>query len=89
MLADRLGVPQSTIARWERGRARPSLERVRDAVRACGLELELALTEVDHSLTPLIDEHLRMTPAERLAQNTHMVNLIEGARARTAASADG
>ncbi len=38
-LGERLGKAQSVIARWERGDATPSLETLREVVRACGLEL--------------------------------------------------
>ena len=87
-LGRRLGKPQSVIARWERGRATPSLDTLLEVIRACGLELEYRLVPRDASNLSLIEQHLRMTPAERLAQNTHMVNLIDGAR-RLAASRDG
>jgi hypothetical protein len=79
-------MPQSTIARWERGKVKPSLDSVRRAVRACGLDLDVRLVRRDDSLDSLIDRHLRMTPGERLAQNNHLVNLIDGARALIADS---
>ena len=85
-LASRLGVPQSTVARWETGRIEPSFENVARAVRACDLELALQVAPVDHELRALVDEHLRMTPAERFAQNSHLVNFVEGARRRMAAA---
>jgi transcriptional regulator with XRE-family HTH domain len=65
-LADRLKRPQPTIARWESGRHVPSLETVREVARACGLELSYGLAERDDSYGPLIDEQLRLSPAERL-----------------------
>jgi transcriptional regulator with XRE-family HTH domain len=87
-LADRLGVPQSTIARWETGRIAPSFEKVVLAVRACDLDLSVRLVDRDDELCALVDAHLRLTPSERLAQNNHLVNFIEGARRRMAAAAD-
>jgi transcriptional regulator with XRE-family HTH domain len=87
-LADRLGVPQSTIARWETGRIAPSFENVVRAVRACDLDLSVRLVDRDDELRALVDAHLRLTPSERLAQNSHLVNFIEGARRRIAAAAD-
>ena len=86
-LADRLGVPQSTIARWETGRIAPSFENVVRAVRACDLDLSVRLVDRDDELRALVDAHLRLTPSERLAQNSHLVNFIEGARRRMAAAA--
>ncbi len=81
-LAARLGVPQSTIARWETGRIEPSFANVVRAVRACDLQLSVALDPVDYELEALIDESLRMTPAQRFAQNTHLVDFVDGARRR-------
>jgi transcriptional regulator with XRE-family HTH domain len=64
-LGVRLGKAQSVIARWERDDVSPSLETVRDVVRACGLDLLFFMSKFDDSNVTIIDEHLRMTPAER------------------------
>lgn len=66
-LADRIGRPQSTVARWERGVQAPSIDTTREIVRACGLELTVGLARYDDSYHPLIDAQLRLSPAERLA----------------------
>jgi transcriptional regulator with XRE-family HTH domain len=66
-LATRLGKTQSVIARWEHGDALPSLETVREIIRACGLELTFFLSKFDDSNVTIIDDHLRMTPAQRFA----------------------
>lgn len=42
-LAERLGVPQPQVARWESGRSLPSLERVEAVLAACGLDLLISL----------------------------------------------
>lgn len=65
-LAERLGVPQSTVARWERGRAAPSLDTVVRAVRACGFDVDLRLVPYDESETRLIEHHVAMSPTERV-----------------------
>ena len=83
-LASRLGIPQSTVARWETRRIEPSFANVARAVRACDLHLSVTLPPVDHELEALIDESLRMTPAQRFAQDPHLVNLADGARPRMA-----
>ena len=83
-LASRLENPQSTVARWETRRIEPSFANVARAVRACDLHLSVTLPPVDHELEALIDESLRMTPAQRFAQNSHLVNLVDGARRRMA-----
>jgi len=66
-LGVRLGKAQSVIARWERDEVSPSLETVRDVVRACGLDLTFFMSKFDDSNVTIIDQHLRMTPAERFA----------------------
>lgn len=66
-LADRIGRPQSTIARWERGVQVPSIDTTREIVRACGLELTVGLARFDDSYLPLTDRQLSLEPAERLA----------------------
>jgi len=67
-LASRSGVAASLIGRYERYEVVPSLERLRELLRACGLELSFRLANVDsteHDRT-LIERELRRTPAERL-----------------------
>lgn len=66
-LGARLGKAQSVIARWERDDVSPSLETVRDVVRACGLDLTFFMSKFDESNVTIIDQQLRMTPAERFA----------------------
>ncbi len=83
-LAARLGVPQSTIARWETGRIATSFDNVVRAVRACGLELVTQLAPADPQLATLVDEYLRMSPAERFAQNSYLVDFVDGARRQMA-----
>jgi transcriptional regulator with XRE-family HTH domain len=66
-LGSNIGKPQSVIARWERGDVVPSFETLRQVVRGCGLEVHFHLSRFDDSNYTIIDEHLRMTPAERYA----------------------
>jgi transcriptional regulator with XRE-family HTH domain len=66
-LGEAIGKPQSVIARWERGDVQPSLETLREVVRGCGLDLTFFMSKLDDSNITIIDEHLRMTPAERFA----------------------
>lgn len=58
--------PQSAIARWERGRVAPSLETLRNVVRACGLELYVSLYNYDDSYVPFIERNLELSPADRV-----------------------
>lgn len=66
-LGARLGKSQSIIARWERDDVSPSLETLRQVVRACGFDLTFFMSKFDDSNVTIIDQHLRMTPAERFA----------------------
>jgi hypothetical protein len=66
-LGHRLGKAQSVIARWERGDVLPSMETVRVVARACDLDLTFHLSRYDDSNFTIIDQHLRMTTAERFA----------------------
>lgn len=67
--------PQSAIARWESGRVEPSLETLRELIRACGLELSFAIYEYDDSYVPFIEHHLEMSPADRVR---HMADVARG-----------
>jgi hypothetical protein len=76
-LGARLGKAQSVIARWERDDVSPSLETLRDIVRACGLELTFFMSKFDDSNVTIIDEHLRMTPSQRFADLMARVQFTE------------
>ena len=65
-LAERMGKPQSMIARWELGHDVPRLDSLVAIANACGVSLDLTMrghADVDRAQ---IREHLRLTPAERL-----------------------
>jgi len=66
-LGSKIGKPQSVIARWERGDVVPSFETLRQVIRGCDLELHFHLSRFDDSNATVIDEHLKMTPAQRFA----------------------
>ncbi len=68
-LAERAGVTQPVISRAEASGANPQIATLDRLLRAAGARLELAAPEVR---IPDVDEgqlleHLRLTPAERLA----------------------
>jgi len=81
-LGARLGKAQSVIARWERGAVQPSLETVRDVVRACELDLTFHLSKFDDSNVTIIDQHLAMTPAQRFAELPARVRFHDSLGAR-------
>ena len=76
-LGERAGKAASAISRWERAGAQPSLETLRELVRAAGFELTAALAPSDeHDLT-LIRRSLRQTPQARLAEMVQAVRALE------------
>lgn len=68
VLADRLGVPRSQLARWEGGGNEPGLATVRRVLHACGFDLSLALVpyEPDEEREERLRDLQRLTPQERL-----------------------
>lgn len=80
-LANRLGTHQPVIARWEGGKTEISYRNVVRAVRACGLDLHIAVVnEDDHDLA-LIRRELSVPPNERLARMVDAVNAFAGMEA--------
>jgi transcriptional regulator with XRE-family HTH domain len=67
-LARRAGTSQPAIARWESGAVAPSFDRLRELVRACGLELTFGLASYDDSYDYFIEQRLRLDPEGRLRQ---------------------
>jgi transcriptional regulator with XRE-family HTH domain len=76
-------VAQQEIARYERGRVTPSLERLRSLIAACGLELTVGLSRADDSYDHQIAAARALTPAARLA------SAVRDAQPLRAASAQG
>jgi transcriptional regulator with XRE-family HTH domain len=67
-LSQRSGKDRAQIARWERDVVQPSLETLRELLRACAWDVELAL--IPYAPDPKHDSRLRVrlgrTPQERL-----------------------
>jgi transcriptional regulator with XRE-family HTH domain len=87
-LGARVGKAQSVIARWERDEVSPSIETLRDVIRACGLELTFFMSRFDDSNFTIIDDNLRMTPAERFAILIERVGFNDRRRQRVVANPD-
>ncbi len=67
-LAERAGVPQSTIGRIESGATDPRLSTLRQLLRACGFDLEVEpLLGIGVDRTQF-RELLRLTSDQRIAQ---------------------
>jgi transcriptional regulator with XRE-family HTH domain len=79
-LATRAGTSQSAIARWESGAVQPSFERLRELIRAAGLELTYGLANYDDSLDYFIEQRLRLTPQQRVEQALHEERVYEQIR---------
>jgi len=69
-LADRLGVRQATIARWERGDRQVGIEDVEAVAGACELHLEARLVVEDRSWWPQIALQLELDPLDRVRRLT-------------------
>jgi transcriptional regulator with XRE-family HTH domain len=67
-LGRRVNRSQSQIARWERGDVKPSLETLRELIRACGLELTFGLASYDDSYDEWIERYLALPVEERIEQ---------------------
>jgi transcriptional regulator with XRE-family HTH domain len=67
-LSERSGKDRAQIARWERDVVQPSFETLRDLVRSCGFDLELALVphEADERDVARLQKALMRSPQERL-----------------------
>jgi transcriptional regulator with XRE-family HTH domain len=67
-LSERTGKDRAQIARWERDAVQPNFETLRELVRACGFELDLALVpqETDPEAEASLGKSLDQTPQERL-----------------------
>ena len=80
-LARRAGTTQSAIARLERGRAEPSMARVRDLVRACGMELGVRLVPADDSDWSVACGNLALDVDARVRQHQRAVRFMRAGRA--------
>jgi len=76
-LGARSGKAASAVGRWERGEALPPLETLRDLIRACGLELAIAITEGDDHDLALIRRNLERSPEDRLASLVTSVSVLQ------------
>jgi transcriptional regulator with XRE-family HTH domain len=66
-LAQRARKAQSEIAKIERGRRDPTVTTLERLVRAAGYDLKIQLVPYDDHDERLVADHLKLTPAERLA----------------------
>jgi transcriptional regulator with XRE-family HTH domain len=70
-LSERSGKDRAQIARWERDVVTPSLEALRELLRACGFDLEMQLVRyepLDAGQLGRLRDALAQTPQERLLE---------------------
>jgi transcriptional regulator with XRE-family HTH domain len=80
-LGRRVGTTQSAIARIERGRTEPTLHRVGELVRACGLELGTTITRADDSDWGVALSNLGLSVDERVRQHRAALRFARAGRA--------
>lgn len=88
-LAELLGTSQAQIARWELGKTSPPFDRVVDAVRACGFELTVSIATPDDQHALLIEDNLRLDPADRLRRQVQGQTAVAALAAKVRRQNDG
>ncbi len=88
-LAQRAGVPKSTVGRIESGARMPSTEMVERLVRAAGLDVSVSLSEPDPGTDSMFERTLRRSPAERLTDATRVARFVLRGRREVASASDG
>jgi len=83
-LAHRVGTTQSAIARLERGRTEPSIERVGQLLRACGLDLNVRLAPADDSNWSVAQTNLALDVDARVRQHQAVLRWARAGRAAMA-----
>lgn len=75
-LAERLGLPVSSIARWETDRVEPGFSTLRRVLQACGFDIPPVLVPFERNpeREARVQEVQRLTPEERL---TAMMQRLE------------
>ena len=79
-LSRRTGVPQSAIARIERGLQVPRADTLERLLKACGFELRLGPTRGGGVDQTVVDHWLGLSPAERLERATGYGRLVDRMR---------
>lgn len=75
-----VGRTQPAIARWESGRVDPSLETLRELIRACRLELTFGLANYDDSYVSEINRLLDLDPVDRIRDALKRERAVAGIR---------
>lgn len=86
-LAMRAGTTQSAVARWEAGRSLPSLEKLKELVECCGLELAFSLMPRREAEERVLDQLRVLSASERLQRLLAAMPYAEGGAATDATGA--
>lgn len=79
-LAERLGVPQSSVARWESGAVEPRASAYLDFLAACGQRVVIEVAPLaDPADLVAVDAALAMTPAARVRSNQRLSRIAQHA----------
>jgi transcriptional regulator with XRE-family HTH domain len=85
-LAERAGVPKSTVGRIESGARVPSTEMVERLVQAAGLSVSVSLAEPDPGTDSMFERTMRRTHAERLSDASRAARFVLRGRREIAES---
>ena len=88
-LAERAGVPKSTVGRIESGARVPSTEMVERLVAAAGWNVSVSLSEPDPGTDSMFERTLRRSPAERLADATRAARFVLRGQRQLSSVSDG
>ncbi len=80
-LARRSGVTQPTVSRVESGRMSPTFDTLSALVEACGMQVAVVDRGSDGADVAMVQDLLRMTPAERLAYHSQGAGVLQRLRA--------
>lgn len=78
-LAERIGTTQSAVSRWERGHDEPRVSTITVIATACGHRMTLQV-EPDGVDRAQIQQHLAMTPEQRLDSIANVSRFLASAR---------
>ena len=79
-LAERAGLVQPAVARWEAGRAAISVDDVVRLVRLCGLDVEFAIVERDDSDMAQAGRLASLSGQQRLDRHGRLASQLAGLR---------
>ena len=88
-LAERAGVPKSTVGRIESGARVPSTEMVERLVQGAGLNVSASLSDLDPGTDSMFERTLRRSPAQRLSDATRAARFVLRGRREIASASDG